>query len=367
MSDAKNPKRGPAPIGRTVLLVVCIVLVAVLLALFVLFAATDMFGMRRGDEQLIELNIPEGTSSGQIASALQQAGVINQGLTFRLYAGLIRQASSQFQAGTYVFDSKMGYDEIIIMLRSGNVSIDTVTLTFYEGSTLREIARKLEQNGVCSASDFIAATENADFGYEFMNMLPEKQHIFRRLEGYLYPDTYEFYVGENVNSVLRKFLLNFSQKIFPEVYDEILDAGFTLDEALTLASIIQKEAGEAGEMRRVSSVFHNRLGSAEFPRLESDVTIFYVEGNIKPYMQTVNQPLYDAYNTYVRAGLPEGPICSPGMDAIKAALQPEDTVYLFFVTDKAGEYYYATTLREHDRNVAVASRAGVDHGTATGS
>ena len=362
-----NNPSGHHPHRPNVLLVVCMVLVAVLLALFVLSAATDMFGLRRGEQQLIELNIPQGMRSGQIASALQKAGVINQGLTFQLYAGLIRQASDQFQAGDYVFDSKMSYDEIIIMLRSGNVSVDTVTLTFYEGSTLREIARKLEQNGVCSAADFISATENADFGYEFLNMLPEDEHIFRRLEGYLYPDTYEFYVGENVNSVLRKFLMNFNQKLFPEVYQEILDAGFTLHEAITLASIIQKEAGHPDEMRRVSSVFHNRLSSVEFPRLESDVTIFYVEGNIKPYMQTVNQPLYDAYNTYVCHGLPTGPICSPGMDAIRAALNPEDTVYLFFVTDKAGKYYYASTLLQHDRNVAVASRAGVDHGTATGS
>jgi len=361
---ADNKRQGTSPIGKTVLVVVCIVLVAVLLALFILSSATDMFAFGKPDE-LVEATISEGMSSGQIASLLKREGIIDQAMTFRIYAGVIRRASGQFQAGTYVFNKNMGYDEIIIMLRSGNVNMETVTITFYEGEALREIAKKLEDNNVCGASAFIEATETAELSFEFLDMVPEKEYTWRRLEGYLYPDTYDFYVNENVNSVLRKFLLNFSQKVFPEVYNEILDAGLTLDEAITLASIIQEEAGDPEEMKIVSSVFHNRLGSDMYPKLQSDVTIFYVEYNIKPYMQTANQSLYNAYNTYECTGLPAGPICSPGMDAIRAAINPDETDYLFFVTDVNGQYYYAETLAEHDRNVLTASRAGVDHGTGT--
>lgn len=360
----KQKKRGTKPIGVTVLTVLCIVLVAVLLALFILSSVTDLFALGKENKQ-IEVNITEGMSSGQIANILKKQGVIDQSSTFYLYSSFVRRASNQFQAGNYLFNSNMGYDEIIIMLKSGNINDETVSITFFEGETLREIARKLEENKVCSAKEFIEATETANFDYEFLSLASESDSVFRRMEGYLYPDTYEFYVPENVNSVLNKFLKNFNNRVYEGIYDKILDSGYTLSEAITLASIIQEEAGTVEEMRHVSSVFHNRLNNWSTPRLQSDVTIFYVEDNIKPYMQTVNQPLYDAYNTYECVGLPAGPICSPGMDAILAAIEPDTTEDEYFVTDINGKYYYAKTFEEHEQNCYIAARVGIDHGTDT--
>lgn len=136
----------------------------------------------------------------------------------------------------------------------------------------------------------------------------------------------------------------------------------TLDEAVTLASIVQKEAGDPEDMRNVSGVFHKRLANPTIqPTLGSDVTILYVENDIKPYLNVENQAMYDAYNTYVCTGLPVGPICNPGMDAIQAALDYTPTDYYYFIADRDGNFYYARTLEEHEANIRAAGISGV-HG-----
>ena len=152
----------------------------------------------------------------------------------------------------------------------------------------------------------------------------------------------------------------------------MMDLNLSLDEAITLASIIQKEAGGVNgpdEMRRVSAVFHNRLDlKEEYPKLQSDVTRDYATKYIIPFHDMRNQPMYDAYNTYVCDGLPVGPICNPGLDAIEAALYPTDVPYYFFVTDVEEHFYYAETLQKHYENIRLASAVegeGEIHGTNT--
>jgi len=333
------------------------------LALFAISSATDMFAFGKEDRQ-IEITIEKGMNVSEIARLLNNEGVINHPFTFKTYAKL-RGKSEQLQAGEYVLNSNMSYDRIITAMRIGDTVKEEVTITFYEGMSLIEIADLLEEKRVCDADAFINETESGDFSYEFINMLPENKNRFRKLEGYIFPDTYTFYVGENVDSVVRKFLKNFQNRVMP-IYDDIQDAGFTLDQAIILASVIQKEAGNEEEMARVSSVFRNRMEnpSAGLPMLQSDVTVFYVEENIKPYQQRSVQEMYDAYNTYVCHGLPVGAICNPGLDAIKAAIDPEDTDYYFFVTDINGKYYYGKTLAQHFDNVRKAAAAG---GTAGGT
>ncbi len=359
------PRRRRRSNGMALLGSVLLVLaIAGFLAFFAISSATDLLAFGKEDRQ-IEVTIESGMSVNEIAQLLGQSGVIEQPVTFRLYAAL-RQKDDGFQAGSYVFNSNMSYDRIITALRSGDIIKEEVTITFYEGWTLREIAAALEAKGVCSAKDFIAYTQTGELAYEFIDMMPESDLRFRRLEGYLFPDTYDFYVNENIPSVARKFLRNFQNRVMADVYAEIQDAGMTLDAALTLASIIQKEAGDPAEMRRVSAVFHNRMqdAAAGLPMLQSDVTIFYVEKDIKPYQSRSIQEMYDAYNTYVCKGLPVGPICSPGLDAIRAAINPEESPYYFFVTDVNGKYYYGKTLSEHYANVRKAAAAGgAAHGT----
>lgn len=362
-------RRRRSALRQTLVVLCAIFAVSIALAYLLIQSAYDIFGLNKPDQQ-IEVSIPAGMSSGGISSLLGEKGVINHPFVFRLYAA-VRDQSTTFQAGDYILNSQMGYDEIILALKTGDTIKNEVKITFPEGLTIRDIARLLEENEVCSADEFIACLDSTDFGYEFEGLLGENNLRFHRLEGYLFPDTYDFYVGENVKSVANKFLKNFSNRVMPELYDRIRDSGMTLNEAVTLASIIQKEASASEEMNTVSSVFHNRLSSpGVYPNLQSDVTINYVEWDIKPLQTRSTQEVYDAYNTYVCKGLPVGPICSPGLAAIEAAIAPEDTGYYFFVTDVNGVYYYSETADEHYTNVRKAfavkpeeGNGGAAHGT----
>jgi len=349
---------------RASLMVLVTVAGCIFIAVFAMQSANDLFGLNQSDN-LIEIEIPEGATLADISTILGRYDVINHPITFRFYTEL-RFSDAVLHPGSYVLNSNMGYNEIIAALRAGNQIAQTVRLTFYEGETIWDIAHRLEENGVVNARVFVDYLNTADFPFEFMNAMPDDPHRFHRLEGYLFPDTYDFFIGENVGSVARKFLNNFNNRITEDLRDRMLYLNLTLDELITLASIIQREAGHREDMHVVSSVFHNRLNNpATFPRLQADVTILYVEANIRPFLLQDDQDMYDAYNTYVRTGLPVGPISNPGMDAILAALHPSDTNYFFFVTDIYGNFFYSETLAQHLSYVSVAMADGGAQGVGT--
>ena len=368
-TDSSTRKRGGGRGGRFFRAMICVLIVLALsgfLSIFLLESANDLLGFNKEDTQ-IEVVIPENAQLKEISDILSEEGVISQPLTFQIYAKLRKMADS-FQPGTYLLNSNMSYDEIMLALKNATNVTETIRLTFPEGMSLYEIAQMLEENKVCDAQAFIDVLQTGEFDYEFIQMLPDDELRFYRLEGYIFPDTYDFFIGEKPISVAKKFLDAFNSRVTSDLYDRMRDLNMTLDEAITLASIIQKEASSAEEMYMVSSVFHNRLERAEFPSrmLQSDVTVHYVENFIKPRLDIENQPMYDAYNTYACVGLPVGPICSPGLDAIDAALYPDSSDYFYFLTDKNGKYYYAQTGEEHYRNEREAeSVGGVDHGTDT--
>ncbi|HAN43781.1 MAG TPA: endolytic transglycosylase MltG [Ruminococcaceae bacterium] len=364
----RAPKKKMGKWSRTLFATLFVVGFSVFLAFFVLESATDLFGLNKEDKQL-EIVIPEGINTFQLTGILKQNGIIKQPVTFQLYAWYrsLSMPNKKYRAGTYVVNTNYSYDEIIYKLKSGSTKDETVNITFYEGMTVKEIANLLEKNNVCDADDFLEVIDKGEFNYEFMQMLTKNELRFRRLEGYIFPNTHTFYIGENPTSVAKKFLTDFDKKITDELLERMKNINMTLDETLTLASIIQKECSSVEEMKKVSSVFHNRLASgSSLPKLQSDVTINYVEDNIKPFLKVNNQKMYDAYNTYVCEGLPAGPISNPGIEAIKAALYPENTNYMYFLTDKNGKYYYAQTFAQHQKNLAAAAKAGAGvHGTTT--
>ncbi len=236
---------------------------------------------------------------------------------------------------------------------------NTVTVTFPEGFTVTDIAERLAQSGVCSEYEFLELCNQPYEGIEIDN--PDER-IFL-LEGYIFPDTYEFYLDSTPQSVLKKFIDNYNKKITPEIKAKAEALGYTMDEMLTLASIIQKECDrDIAECEAVSSVFHNRLRSSSFPRLQSDVTTFYITqklGEQLGYQKDVElenqnddiKRYMNLYSTYYCKGLSAGPICNPGIKAINAAVNPADTDYVYFLTDPTGEnFFYASTLSEHQKN-----------------
>ena len=231
-------------------------------------------------------------------------------------------------------------------------AVNTVTVTFTEGKTISQVAALLEENGVCSADEFILAVNTSDSSFVTQIKNPSERPFL--LEGYVFPDTYEFYLNESAGSVLSRFLKNTERKLDEAIYKRASDIGYTMDEILIIASIIQKEAGVTSQMKTVSSVLHNRLRSS-YSKLECDVTYNYIKDSIMPYLcgDEWNDEIYERYAnlyyTYRFGGLPAGPICNPGLDAIIAALYPEDTDYFYFVTDSNGNYYYSKTFAEHQK------------------
>lgn len=238
----------------------------------------------------------------------------------------------------------------------------TVTVTFPEGYTVKEIAELLQENHVCDAAEFISLSNNARYlkglDYSFLNQIPGYKKRPFILEGYLFPDTYEFYTNEGAEAALSRFLDNTEAKLSLEYKLKAELMGYTIDEILALASIIQEEASEQEHMPGVSSVLHNRLEKHDYDRLECDVTVNYIKNNVKdsPYIRVDIDEVYGNYDTYECYGLPLGPICNPGVNAIEAALYPPETNYFFFVTDADWNYYYAETYEEHQIN---CKKAGV--------
>ncbi|MBR0112694.1 MAG: endolytic transglycosylase MltG [Clostridia bacterium] len=239
--------------------------------------------------------------------------------------------------------------------KQNDTGSNIVRVTFPEGFTVSQIAQRLEENGVCSAAEFTGAvndTENLEkYGIEIDS--PSERAFL--LEGYLFPDTYDFYIGEKVSSVIRKFVVNFNSQITEEMRTRAAELGYSLDEIIAIASIIQEEADVLSEMPRVSAVLHNRLASPEFPKLQCDACTFYLRDSVRPYISESDYERYlQTYSTYNCTGLPEGPITNPGIEAVKAALYPSDDNYYFFVTDANNTYYYAETYSEHLENCKIA-------------
>ncbi len=351
----------------------CLVMVIVLIALivFAAVAAFSVMGDVKGSDALgeeVTVSVEQGSSSANIAQDLKEAGVIKYPTVFRYYLKYTGKASA-LQYGDFTLNQGAGYDEIIETM-SQYVKRDTVRVTFPEGITAQRFAQLMEEAGLCTAEEFLNVANEGDFSqYEFWNEIPEDPNRFMKCEGYLFPDTYDFFADDTVYNYVDKLYAAFDAKVTPEMRQRASELGMSLEEVITLASFVQEEAGNA-EDARVSAVFHNRLEEGSpYPRLESNASSYvqnpndnnYVFNWIAPYYggwDNIPANIYSAYNTYELNGLPAGPISNPGIEAIKAALYPDqeylDDNYYFFVTDKNGKYYYAKTKGEHDANVSKA-------------
>ena len=355
--------------GRPGCLIVILIFAALLIAAGVVGARLmdEVYGAgAQGAEVTVE--IEQGSGPLTIGGVLRDAGVIRTPKLFQLYVRYTDSAA-KLQYGTFTLTVGKSYDEIIEAL-SETVKRDTVTITFPEGITAQRFAQLMEENGLCTAEEFLEEANNGDFSqYDFWNAIPEDDRIFMKCEGYLFPNTYEFFKDDTVHNYVDKLYAEFDKQVTPELRARAGELGMTLHEAVTLASFVQEEAGNA-EDAKVSAVFHNRLAEGSpYPRLESNVSSYvqnpednnYLYNWVAPYYggwDSIPADIYAAYNTYEHEGLTPGPVSNPGIDAIKAALYPDETYiadgYYFFVTDKNGKYYYGKTVSEHQANVKEA-------------
>ncbi len=329
------------------------VVLALLVAFFVIVYILDSSGLNKSGA-LVDLEVPTGASTAQIADLLKENGLIDHPFCFRIYSKLSK-ADGKYQQGMFSLSADMGYSNIVEALQT-TIPRKTVTVTIPEGYTVDKIAALLEEKEVCKKEEFYQAVVYEDFDFDFVKAIPTDQdgeeHKGRiyRLEGYLFPDTYNFYVGSSGKTVIQRMLDNFAAKIAP-YRETIQQRGYTIDQTVILASIIQGEAANAKDMKGVSRVLQNRLAPGSgFDKLQCDSTTMYVNG-VLPKVDGITVTS-SAYDTYTRQGLPVGAINNPGTEAIDAALNPsEDAEHVkayFFATDyKTGITYFNETYTQH--------------------
>lgn len=343
-------KRRQQLFNRTFLYAMMVIVASLLLAVYALHVANDALALMKPSSDL-SVKIEKGSTVGQIARELKDAGLIEYRWAFVLFAKVTGNADS-FQYGTYVLNTDMDYLELVTNLQKTASFRATVTVMIPEGAELREIIATLDEKNVCTAEELWDAVENHPFDYDFLQNLPEREN---RLEGYLFPDTYEFFEQSDAVTVLTKFLDNFEVKFSQELRDRAQEIGMSIDEVVTLASVIEREAASDEDRATVSSVFHNRLNSTQYPLLQSCATVQYVLQERKPVLTYDDIKIDSPYNTYLYEGLPIGPIASPGLASIRAALYPETTDYYFFVVTADGTHIFSKTLAEHNAAVKQAN------------
>lgn len=351
----KKKKRGHGHIIFGLLLSVFIISVSILAAVFILNCSKEFLAIGKSDIELV-VDIPMDSSTADIAEILYNEGIISNVDLFRFFSKF-KGSDGTYIAGTHTLSPKMDYNTLIEVLQEdAENQRETADVVFQEGITLFEAAQKLEEKNVCNAEEFIKVFNAGGFGFDFEESVRVSSLKFYKMEGYFFPDTYQFYVEEDPRVVAKKIYKNFDARVTPDLYGRMRDLDMELEDVLTLASVVQAEAANTRDMKLVASVFYNRLNNPdEYPLLQSDPTTNYVEEIIKPNIEFKSEAMFKAYDTYQGAGLPPGPICNPGLDAINAVLYPAESDYYYFCSNlETGEFFYAETLDEHNQNLVEA-------------
>ncbi|MER2081520.1 MAG: endolytic transglycosylase MltG [Ruminococcus sp.] len=369
--EEKRERRARNRRNRRIFRIAWLVSVAIIggaIAMFIITGMNDLLAInRKDDNSIVTVTIPKDPTLDTVTDLLAKNGVIGEPSYFRIYATLTK--SNSFSQGSYELNKNMDYQAIISNLQGNSRRTDTVEVTIIEGMSVLEIADKLvEEKALSDKDDFLRLCNSGDFDkdFDFLEEISNSNERYYKLEGYLYPDKYEFYENDDPKSIIYKLLNNYEKRMNQKQdfnYDKLYsvrklmakeDIEYSLDEIMTIASIIQAEAANKEDMYYVSSILHNRLHSDEsmgVSKLGLDSTKYYPYRSEDALPSDVTSGYKSRYDTYDSEGLPPGPICNPGMEAIKAALKPYDTSYYFFCHDKYGNAYYASTIYEHEANL----------------
>ncbi|MCD7748541.1 MAG: endolytic transglycosylase MltG [Oscillospiraceae bacterium] len=261
----------------------------------------------------------------QVATVLKNAGIIEYKWLFKLYSQF-SSADTKIDPGTYDVSTELDYRALVTTMQFGSGSQEVTRVTFPEGYTLSQIFALLEENNICEVEELEEAAANYDFDYDFLADL--ELGDANRLEGYLFPDTYDFYQGESATVAINRFLRNTSNKLTEEMEEQAASMGYTMHDIIIIASLIEKEAGSDEERATIASVIYNRLNAGWTLGLDSSIN--YILGSSTFELTSDDLAIDSPYNTYLYAGLPAGPICNPGLASIEAALNPESTNYWYW-------------------------------------
>ena len=340
-------------IRRVFIIMAIVIAISVSIAVFVISCVNDLLAVHVNPEKDVEVSvvISENMNTDDVIDTLADAGVIRNPWFCKFAAKFIGYSDEGYIPRTYDFKPSMGLENMLNEIKNkSSETAKTVTLTFPEGYSADQIIAMLVENKVCSRESFITAMNTVDFSeeFDFLKSVTKAENRYMRLEGYLFPDTYEFYIGEDPESVIKKFLGNFNRK-WSDSYSELAESrGMTVDQIINLASIVEKEA-VGSDMPVVGSILFNRIDANM--RLECDSTSIYMKNNLSGLSEediAAYNALYDTYSCY---SLPVGAICNPGVDAISAVLNAPDTGYYYFIHDRNNEFHVAKTLSEQEYNI----------------
>ena len=384
----RKRKKEKAEKNRFMFRLVWLTMVLVVGSVLGTFFVTGLYDFLAIDRSKLEetevlITIPKNADLEEVTDILSKNKVINEPFFFKTYAQ-ITNSTEGFLPGTYKIETNLDYEALLNQLLYNSGPKDYVSVQFTEGLTVRECAEILEENNVCESKEFLKACNSNVFDedYEFIKDIGKVKNRIYKLEGYLFPDTYIFYLNEDVENVITKFLDNFNKKVIKNTkkysgyseemsikeYADLKD--IKLDDLINMASLTQAEASDEKDMYNVTSVFYNRLateanggvsyyGDYEVNKLQSDATIYYPYSSKKDIPKDIKKTFKSKYNTYNIDGLPPGPICNAGLIAIDAALNPNDTGYYYFCHRSATEKnpakaYYAYTMVGHQENLVEA-------------
>lgn len=339
---------------KIILVTIIVVGASALLSYIALSCVNDVLAIHVSSEANTSrtVTITEGMNTEAVIRQLKKAGVIKNVWFCKLAAQVAGYTDTGYIPGDYSFQRSQGLEKMLDRIKDSEQTADNiVTLTFPEGYTLDRILESLESNGVCSRESIESAMRTNDYSdsYKFLKTITDKSSRFYALEGYFYPDTYDFYLGESADSVITKFLDNFASKWTDAYTDAAEKKNLSIDKVVMFASIVEKEAGQ-GERDQVAGIILNRLNSGMLLNCDStsDYIIKVTVGKSENEIARFNE----LYDTYKRA-LPVGPICNPGAESINAVLYASPTDKYYFIHDATGQIRTAKTLEEHENNITT--------------
>ena len=364
--------------GRTgclggIMYAVFVISVSIILACFGWMAASDVLALNK-DYAVSAVTLPheifteeerdktdsEGKVIGKqtvnvadidyVTEQLKNNGLIEYKWLFKLFSK-VSHAEVKLAPGTYELSTNLDYRALVKNMQVGTSAMVVTKLTFPEGYTMKQIFEKLEENDICTAEELYKSASDYQYSYSFLENAETGDAL--RLEGFIFPDTYDFYQGEQPSSVINKFLNTLHMKITADMWKQCENLGISFREAVTIASMIEKEAANDDERAVIASVIYNRIKAGMTLGIDSTILYEFPDfpgGNIPDSILSYDSP----YNTRLYTGLPPTPICNPGMASIRAALQPQDTKYYYYALDtETGTHRFFNNHYEFDAFVAT--------------
>ncbi|QGH35055.1 endolytic transglycosylase MltG [Gracilibacillus salitolerans] len=345
-----------ASIARKIIVIVLIVLTAIIVFggfSGYKFVKNGVSPVDPDSEESIDVTIPLGSSSSDIATILEDEGIIANSLIYRFYIKF--NNASDFQAGEYTLSPSMTLAEITAELETGSLQQEAqLRVTVPEGRSMEEIASIFQEHAGIDSEEFLEKMTDQSYMEKLIEQYPNilteeilEEDIIYPLEGYLFPATYEFYTDDPTLDEIITQMLNKTNDVVVAYYDQIDALDFSIHEIITLASLVEEEAPTEEDRREIAGVFYNRLD--EGMKLQTDPTVIYAHREHIPRLTYDHYEIDSPYNTYQVQGLPVGPIANFGESSLAAVLEPDETNYLYFLADSDGNVHYSTTYEEHQK------------------